>query len=72
MPYIGPIVILLLVLSPVLIPLMITVCHKAAGATKRSERAHGPARRRMDGETARVRGSAMKNVVRTDDRREVA
>jgi hypothetical protein len=38
MPYIGPIAIMLLVLSPVLIPLIITPWHKATGSTRRIER----------------------------------
>jgi hypothetical protein len=57
---------------PVLIPLMIRVWLKAAGAAKRSEHSHDVTRRRPQGRSAKVRGNAMNNVVRMDDRRELA
>jgi hypothetical protein len=49
MVYIGPIAIMMLVLSPFLIPLMITAWHAAGGSSRRVERSREAARRRLDG-----------------------
>lgn len=73
MPDIAPIVIMLLVLSRVLIPLMITVVHQATGATQRIERSHTTILRAPGSDVAAtVRTYQANNVVRMDDRRELA
>jgi hypothetical protein len=45
MPYVVPVVIMLIVLSPVLIPMMITAWHAGVGSDRR--RSRGAARRRV-------------------------
>ena len=46
MSYLGPLVILLIVLSPVLMPLLITTFHVAAGTERRSQQRGEAALRR--------------------------
>jgi hypothetical protein len=61
MEFVGPFAILVLVLSPVLIPLVITVWHAVARSSSRIERSREAAHHR------RVAGAATSDASRIDD-----